>query len=232
MNEWLGVFNFVFVGLDVRLIVIWLDQVALLQAEVERVKGENHRLKDKLEEVNNNYNALKMHMMKLMQEQKEKTSSRENKEEEVEEKEQEEEEKKLEENGKSREGLLVPRQFMDLGLGSMSMSMNMNHVVETSGDAIIPSSDDPSRSSLSSCQEAGSGSLGNNVVEANREDTIKLSAETQDKLMSGVTPNKVDDQVEATMRKTRVSVRARSEAPMVRSPHTNIKYHFTSSTIN
>ncbi|TKY48726.1 WRKY transcription factor 31 [Spatholobus suberectus] len=46
------------------------SEMVVLQAELERMKVENHRLRNMLDQVNNNYNALQMHLVSLMQEQK------------------------------------------------------------------------------------------------------------------------------------------------------------------
>ncbi|CAL1412736.1 unnamed protein product [Linum trigynum] len=43
--------------------------MVVLQAELERVKVENLRLRDMLNQVNNNYSALQMHVMSLMHDQ-------------------------------------------------------------------------------------------------------------------------------------------------------------------
>lgn len=170
--------------------------MAVLQAEVERIKRENHRLRDMLDQVNTSYNALKMHIMKLMQDQKDEGDTQEHKRE-PEHEAFEGRTKEKKQIGNSR-GAIVPRQFMDLGLASMNAE---------------PDSEGPS---LSSCQDR-SGSPGNNVEVASRESGKGNETEDGDKIPKSSAPNnKVDDQVEATMRKTRVSVRARSEAPMVR----------------
>ena len=197
-------------------------QLAVLQAELERMKVENHRLRDMLDEVNTNYSALQMHLMNLMQEQKAKQAE-----------EQEVFDGKLEENKKKKrkqgESVLVPRHFMDLGLA-------------TNADA-----DGPSSSSLGRSQDR-SGSPGNNNMEvaskelvtskngnnANVGDEGLVFDQERKEFGRGIerenspsdqgygankiqrfSPPKNVDQAEATMRKARVSVRARSEAPMV-----------------
>ncbi|TKY66988.1 WRKY transcription factor 6 [Spatholobus suberectus] len=194
-------------------------ELAVLQAELERMKRENQKLRDTLDQVNTNYNALQMHLVNLTQEQKA---------EEVEEQEVfggKLEEKKHGDNG----GVLVPRQFMDLGLA-------------TNADT-----DEPSSSSGGRSQDR-SGSPGNNNVEVaskelgtsknngnvndegvvydqekkkycrgiEREDSPLGHAFAGDNKVPRFSPPKNNvDQAEATMRKARVSVRARSEAPMI-----------------
>lgn len=166
------------------------------------MKVENHRLKNTLEEMNTNYNALQMHLVSMMQDQKTEDAEK-----------QEVFDGKLEEKKQGAAnggGVLVPRQFMDLGLAS-----NVEN-------------DEPSSSSLGRSQDQ-SGSAGNNMEVGSKElATIKngnASDEREDSPSgqgcgadkvprSSLSKNNVD-QAEATMRKARVSVRARSEAPMV-----------------
>ncbi|KAF7805784.1 putative WRKY transcription factor 31 [Senna tora] len=165
------------------------DQVAVLQAEVDRIKEENERLSKRVAEVNTHINAVKMHIMNLMQDRKknkgeEETSDQDHKHQ------HQEQNKEIGNNNNNRsKGVLVPRQFMDLGLASIN---------DDEGDDDDDEDDDSEQQQASPCSgENPSGS--------------KQIGKTGDQR-----PNKVvdDDQVEATMRKTRVSVRARSEAPM------------------
>ena len=46
--------------------------MVVLQVELERMKVENHRLKNMLDQVNNNYNALQTHLVSLMKDQMDK----------------------------------------------------------------------------------------------------------------------------------------------------------------
>ncbi|XP_061356500.1 probable WRKY transcription factor 31 [Gastrolobium bilobum] len=191
------------------------NELAVLQAELERMKVENHRLRDMLDQLNTNYNALQMHLMNLMQDQK------------TEDAEEQVFDGKLKEKKQvERGGVLVPRQFMDLGL-------------TTNADT-----DEPSSSSLERTQDQ-SGSPGNNIEVASKElgtskngknvsdeglvydqdkkefdmgierdDSLSGQAFAADKVPRFSPPKNVD-QAEATMRKARVSVRVRSEAPMI-----------------
>ncbi|KAH7510517.1 hypothetical protein FEM48_ZijujUnG0103900 [Ziziphus jujuba var. spinosa] len=180
------------------------------KSELERMNAENQRLKDMLNQVTSNYNTLQMHLMTLMQNQKADNLSEghgvfDGKL---------ELEKKNSENG----GAVVPRQFMDLGLAATN-----------NGDT-----DEPS---LSSSEERRSGSAGNNIKNGHGDDQGPVLDQEKKEFDRGIGredgpdqsnshgwgPNKVPrlnsskeaDQTEATMRKARVSVRARSEAPMV-----------------
>jgi len=175
------------------------------------MKGENQKLRDALHQVNVNYDALQMHFMNLMQQKGEGVE------------EQEViggmlEEKKQGESG----GVLVPRQFMDLGLA-------------TNADTDEPSSSSGGRSqdrSGSPNAEVASKELGTSKNEnvndegfekekkeygrgGESEDSPSGHAFAGDKVPRFSPQRNNVEQAEATMRKARVSVRARSEAPMV-----------------
>ncbi|XP_068666240.1 probable WRKY transcription factor 31 [Aristolochia californica] len=199
-------------------------ELAALQAELDRMNEENQRLRGMLSQVSNNYNALQMHLVSLMQQQNHKTSDNSQPQENIEEK---MEEKKHDLGGG---GLIVPRQFMDLGPAA---------TIET---------DEPSQSSSEGRTHERSGSPQNNAEVVSKEyhsqniinngneivpfDQNKPDVgygrvgreDSPDRVSQGWGPNKapklasaknVDQASEATMRKARVSVRARSEAPMI-----------------
>ncbi|KAL6990753.1 hypothetical protein U1Q18_008874 [Sarracenia purpurea var. burkii] len=182
------------------------SELALLQVELERMNTENQRLKGMLSQVSNNYSALQIHMMTLIQQQKQQSSKSESTP----------EHEIIEGRSEDRkhevtEGPVVPRQFMDLGPGTGA---------ET---------DEPSLSS--SEERTHSGSLEDNKNEivplyqdkVNYRDGKAVGREGSPE-SEGWVPSKVpklnisksvDQTTEATMRKARVSVRARSEAPMI-----------------
>ncbi|QCD87959.1 WRKY transcription factor 33 [Vigna unguiculata] len=187
------------------------NKLVVLQAELERMKGENQKLRDALHQVNVNYDALQMHFMNLMQQKGEGVE------------EQEViggmlEEKKQGESG----GVLVPRQFMDLGLA-------------TNADTDEPSSSSGGRSqdrSGTPNAEVASKELGTSKNEnvndegfekekkeygrgGESEDSPSGHAFAGDKVPRFSPERNNVEQAEATMRKARVSVRARSEAPMI-----------------
>ncbi|KAL9296948.1 hypothetical protein ACSQ67_022844 [Phaseolus vulgaris] len=188
------------------------NEVAALQAELERMKRENQKLRNTLDQVNVNYDALQMHFMNLMQQQKAEEAE-----------EQEVIGGKLEEKKQGESsGVLVPRQFMDLGLA-------------TNADTDEPSSSSGGRSqdrSGSPHAEVASKELGTGKSEivndegydqekkeygrgVESEDSPSGHAFSGDKVPR-FSPQKSNvEQAEATMRKARVSVRARSEAPMI-----------------
>ncbi|KAL3509814.1 hypothetical protein ACH5RR_029215 [Cinchona calisaya] len=181
------------------------SELAVLQAELERLNGENRRLREVLNQVTNNYNNLQMHLMTVMQQQQQqdhpKTDNTSD--------DQENEGKVLEGiNTKHHQnGLMVPRQFMDLGLAGPTADTDVASLSSSEGR----SGRERSRSPKNNIEASTGGSNG-------REDS-------PDKSSQGWGPNKVqrlnhpsknvDQATEATMRKARVSVRARSEAPMI-----------------
>ena len=181
------------------LLCYWRLQLAVLQVEVERMKVENLRLKGMLNHVTSNYNALQMDLITLMPDQNSQYKNEQH-------------------YGKIKNNGIVPRQFMDLGL-----------VAATGGG-------DTEDLSLSPSEGGGrcdrSRSSGNNAENINEDGT----AFEQDKKGSGrgtdqreespdqgwgsnkvarFNSTKTVDQTEATIRKARVSVRARSEDAMV-----------------
>lgn len=166
-------------------------QLAVVQAELERMTGENRRLRDTLNQVTNNYTTLQMHLVTLMQQQQQHNDG------------------KIEDSKQTRHnnngGPMVPRQFMDLGLAAGGGP--------TDADEASLSS-----SSGRSGRERSQSPI-NNLDEASREDSPeKGSSWGSNKVARSGNASKngsVDQAAEATMRKARVSVRARSEAPMV-----------------
>ncbi|XP_019171769.1 PREDICTED: probable WRKY transcription factor 31 [Ipomoea nil] len=181
------------------------DEVAGLQAELERMNGENQRLKGMLTEVTNNYTALQMHLAALMQQKQQQQQKNSMAESEV-------VDRKSEEKKYEKEGSTVPRQFLDLG---------------PSGVTAAEQTDEPTHSPTTSSEEKTiSASPRNNNVDSSKH---KRSAREESPDLESWNPNKapksissssrpVDDNqasTDATMRKARVSVRARSEAPMI-----------------
>ncbi|XWS36781.1 hypothetical protein CRYUN_Cryun20dG0115400 [Craigia yunnanensis] len=186
------------------------NELAVLQAELGRMNAENQRLRNMLSQVSSNYNTVQMHLVTLMQQQ------RDGKAEKAEDQGQMMEEKL--EQKKPNGGLIVPRQFMDLGLAASAAA----------------DTDEPSQSSSEGRNHDRSGSPNNNTEVASKEFGLRKRGNSEegrgtgredspDQGSQGLGANKVPrfnssknvDQTEATMRKARVSVRARSEAPMI-----------------
>ncbi|KAJ6941229.1 WRKY transcription factor 31 isoform X1 [Populus alba x Populus x berolinensis] len=172
------------------LLCYWCLQLAVLRAEVERMKMENLRLKDMLTHATSNYNALQMDLITLLQGQNS-------------------HQKNEQHDGKNKDDGIVPRQFMDLGL-----------VAATGGgdteDLSLSTSEggrrrDPTRSSGNNAE--------NNNEDGTAEQDKKGTDQREESPDQGWGSNKdarfnstkTVDQTEATIRKARVSVRARSE---------------------
>lgn len=109
---------------------------------------------------------------------------------------------------------LIPRQFMDLGLASAAADNDEVSSMEINGasreTSISPSNEGSFRKEMVTFDPA--------KAKINREGSPEQSSQgwipnKSPKVLS--TSNNSDQAQEATMRKARVSVRARSEAPMV-----------------
>lgn len=171
-------------------------EMAQLQIELERMNTENRRLREMLSHVSNNYNTLQMHLMTLMQQQQQTTKPEHSENHEVVEK----------KAGEDHHNDVVPRQFMDLAPTGAAETL-----------------EEPSHSHSSSGERTLSGSPRNNNPELSRNKGIVGREESPES--EGWNPNKVpklnsskavvEHGADAAMRKARVSVRARSEAPMI-----------------
>lgn len=135
----------------------------VLKSEIERMNSENQRLKEMLNEANNNYNDLYMHLQTLIMLKHQKGVAEE-----------------------AKNGLTTHRQFADLGIPTAT---NANDVVSSSSD---------------------DGRMPPNEIGGEGHDQS-----TQNKFPIHSNINGVDQATEATIRKARVSVRARCEGPMV-----------------
>ncbi|KAB5569636.1 hypothetical protein DKX38_003429 [Salix brachista] len=172
------------------------SELAVLQAEVERMKVENLRLKGMLNHVTSNYNALQMDLITLMPDQN------------------------SQHDGKNKNNGIVPRQLMDLGLAAATGGAGDTE------DLSLSTSEGGRRRDRSR-------SSGNNAENNNEDGTVfeqdkkGLSGrgtdqreESPDQVwgsnkVARFNSEKTVDQTEATIRKARVSVRARSEDAMV-----------------
>ncbi|KAL7218920.1 hypothetical protein ACSBR2_012063 [Camellia fascicularis] len=171
-------------------------ELTVVQAELKRMNTENQRLRDMLDQVTGNYTTLQIHMMTLMQ-QKHNNNEKHDQNNMVVDDKSEENNKKH--SGNNGGGLMVPRQFMDLGLAatadtdehSLSSSEGRRSPVNN-GEAASKEGDDGGR------EDSPENGSNNKVARLNGLKNVDQAAPT-----------------EATMRKARVSVRARSEAPMI-----------------
>lgn len=161
------------------------------------MNAENQRLRDALNQVSSNYNTLQMHLITLTQHQNHR--DRDHKPESNSANGNSEENNNILHGGFSG-GQVVPRQFMDLGLASAAADANE--------PALSPSEGERLRSPLPVNNAAAKELCDDHAREDSPEDGSNKVAR--------LNPTKnVDQATEATMRKARVSVRARSEAPMV-----------------
>ncbi|KAI3456480.1 hypothetical protein Pfo_013143 [Paulownia fortunei] len=169
------------------------NELAQLQVELERMNAENQRLRGMLTQVSSNYSALQMHLVTLMQQQQNSRTDRSQEQEIV--------DRKSEEKKQEMGGPIVPRQFLDLGPGAANQMAD-------------------EQSNSSSEERTLSGSPQNNLeLSRNKRIGREESPESEGwapKKSPKLNPTKpVDQSADATMRKARVSVRARSEAPMI-----------------
>ncbi|XP_015899365.2 probable WRKY transcription factor 31 [Ziziphus jujuba] len=196
------------------------NKLAALRTEIDRMSVENERLKGLLNQVNNNYHVLHMHLKTVMQREKynQKTGTAV-------------EYKMI--NGlledQKQSGVVVPRQFMDMGRIPLPEKDDVNSQSSFEGRSginctnsgspkndIVESMECKTKTTSLSCKDSGR----NDNNHGDRDE------ESQEHEFSGWVSNKVpkfispkdEDQTPETMsmiRKARVSVRARCEASMM-----------------
>ncbi|QCD77158.1 probable WRKY transcription factor 31 [Vigna unguiculata] len=178
-------------------------ELAQMQVELQRMNAENKKLKEMLSHVTGNYTALQMHLMTLMH-QNQRTVNTEN----------EVVQGKAGDKNDGVGGGKVPRQFLDIGPSGAA---------EADDQVSDSSSDERTRSSTPQNNNIEVGTRdGARNVNAKRELGREESPDSESQgwatnKLQKVNPSNAIDQstTEATMRKARVSVRARSEAPMI-----------------
>ncbi|KAK4491930.1 hypothetical protein RD792_002712 [Penstemon davidsonii] len=174
------------------------NELALLQIELERMNVENQRLRGMLTQVNNNYTALQMHLATLMQQQQQHNSRPADSTQQHEIVERKSEEKK-QGNGVP----IVPRQFMDLAPG-------VEQTNSSSEERTISESPNNNNNNNNMME------LSRNKRKIGREETPESEGWAPNNKAPKLSPSKpIDQSNESAMRKARVSVRARSEAPMI-----------------
>ncbi|KAJ8761310.1 hypothetical protein K2173_001366 [Erythroxylum novogranatense] len=184
------------------------NELAKLQVELQRMNTENQRLRDMLSQVSKNYGALQMHLVTLMQQQQQKQLSH------GAESTQANELVELKSDDNKHE--VVPRQFMDLG-----PSAEADDISNSSSDERTRSGSPLKNGRLDKGQyDQENSSLRDGKMVGRERDQSPDESESQgwnpNKLQKLNSVNKgVDQSTEATMRRARVSVRARSEAPMI-----------------
>ncbi|XP_037493373.1 probable WRKY transcription factor 31 [Jatropha curcas] len=188
------------------------SELAQLQVELQRMNSENQRLRDMLSQVTNNYNALQMHLAALMQQQRHNLGTEAAQENEV-----------VQGKPDEKKHEVVPRQFLDLG-----PSAEADEISNSSSDERTRSSTPQTNIDAASVRNNGKLEMGSYDQEnSSFRDGKRIGREESPESESqGWNPNKlqklnssankgIDQSTEATMRKARVSVRARSEAPMI-----------------
>ncbi|CAA0835893.1 WRKY transcription factor 6 [Striga hermonthica] len=161
------------------------NELAQLQAELERMNAENQKLRGMLSQVSSNYSALQMHLLTLMQNSR--TDSPQHQERKSEE--------KTEEKGKS----MVPRQFLELGPNQTGDEQSNS----LSEERTLSESPRNQVDNVSKSKRPG------------REESPESEGWGPQKAPKLGKPAEQSAAAEPTMRKARVSVRARSEAPMI-----------------
>lgn len=173
------------------------NELAAMQAELGRMNEENQRLRGMLTQVTTSYQALQMHLVTLMQQRPQMMQPP-----------TQPEPPPPHQDGKA-EGAVVPRQFLDLGPSSGA-----------GGEA----AEEPSNSSTEAGSPRRSSSTGNKDQERGDSPDAPSTAAAwlPGRAMApqmgaaGAAGKSHDQQAQdANMRKARVSVRARSEAPII-----------------
>ncbi|KAI3941470.1 hypothetical protein MKW98_022477 [Papaver atlanticum] len=190
------------------------NELEALQQDLNRMNSENQKLKGMLHQVTNNYNTLQMQLVVLMQQKSPKIETS-----------QEHEMVNVAKHEENRVNEMIPRQFMDLGLATANTEVD-----ELSHSSSEGKSRDRSRTPINTSLEESSLQKKEMVLFDHQEKSeLGSSRDNEESLedhpSQGWVPNKIPklnvesqqqhQPMEATMRKPRVSVRARSEAPMI-----------------
>ncbi|ESQ55147.1 hypothetical protein EUTSA_v10026864mg [Eutrema salsugineum] len=185
---------------------------AQLQEELKKMKIENQRLREMLSQATNNFNSLQMQLVAVMRQQEQRISSQDHL-------------LATEGNAVGRKlpevQAMIPRQFMDLGPSSGAAE----HDAEVSSEerTMVLSGSPPSLLESSNPRESGKRLLGREESPesesnawGNPNKVPKHNPPSGNNNNSNGNGNVIDQSAaEATMRKARVSVRARSEATMI-----------------
>ncbi|KAJ6292363.1 hypothetical protein OIU78_024520 [Salix suchowensis] len=179
------------------------EKLAQLQVELQKMNTENRRLKDMLGQVTSNYSALQMHFVALMQQHQQQNHGKESNTE------QENVEGKSSEEKRHEDVVaLQPRPMsypIHLLMRGLLSGTPQNHVEDASpkNNAKLPH--DQEKSTFRDGKRIG------------REESPESESQTwkAQKLDPSAGRAAIEQSTDATMRKARVSVRARSEAPMI-----------------
>nr|QIN97392.1 WRKY55 transcription factor [Isatis tinctoria] len=185
---------------------------AQLQEGLTKMKIENQRLREMLSQATNNFNSLQMQLVAVMRQQEQRNSSQDHL-------------LATEGNAEGRKRqevqAMVPRQFMDLGPSSGAPE----HDAEVSSEerTMVRSGSPPSLLESSNPPDSGKRLLGREESPesesnawGNPNKVPKHNQTSGNNSNNNGNGNLIDQSAaEATMRKARVSVRARSEATMI-----------------
>ncbi|PON52119.1 WRKY domain containing protein [Parasponia andersonii] len=196
-------------------------KVAQLQVELQRINAENQKLREMLSHVTNNYSALQTHLMTVMQQQQQNHRA---------------DTTQQPQNTNDPQEVKHERQFLDLGPSATAetddqVSNNsssdertrsatpQNNILETaSKDNYVKYNSTISTTSKDVVPfDQDQSSIGKRI---GREESPESESQgwapiKVPKLNSGGGSKPIEQSADATMRKARVSVRARSEAPMI-----------------
>ncbi|EEE64720.1 hypothetical protein OsJ_19576 [Oryza sativa Japonica Group] len=212
--------------------------LAVTKAEIGRLSEENKRLKNMLSNVTTKYNSLQMQFVTLMQQRRSVLAAP------IHQQELLDPEKKEQEGSQQQQQQLIPRQFISLGSASLQPDVEAPHsVVVVGGDVCAPSSSNPDAAVPAMMPLPhfdhhnhhhpihGGRERGSSPAEADHHRHHQqeqpppppqqqqqlppswLPADKVPRFLPGKGPEPVPEA--ATMRKARVSVRARSDAPMI-----------------
>ncbi|XP_024960845.1 WRKY transcription factor 6-like [Cynara cardunculus var. scolymus] len=173
------------------------NELAVAQAQLEKMNTENQRLREALNQLTVNYNTLQSHLVTMMQQkQREEQSADDHK-------------TSNDGGGGGGEVMIVPRPFMDLGLAApTAVETDENSQSSSEGRSHDEHSRSPPIHTTIGQMEEGS-EHGSQVIRTGSNKVPRLSSSKNNNTTN------IDQATEATIRKARVSVRARSEAPMI-----------------
>lgn len=166
------------------------NELAVVQAELERMNMENQQLRQVLNQVTVKYNTLQTHLVTMMQQN------------------QPNEDRKTSNDG--GDSMLVPRPFMDLGLAAAPTAVETDENSQSSSENSHSRSPPVNNNAIDHREE--SPEQGSQVLRTGSNKVPRLSSSKNN---NNNTSTNIDQATEATIRKARVSVRARSEAPMI-----------------
>ncbi|MQM19977.1 hypothetical protein Taro_052991 [Colocasia esculenta] len=196
------------------------SELATMQAVLARMNEENQRLRGMLNQVAANYDALQLHLVQLMQQRNQRNEDPQN---------HEAVDQKMDANKLDNERpAMVPRQFIDLGpraaadgdeaSDSSTEVGSPAHTGSPSNNAEVASSDYRQRGSTGEIVPVDQDKPGDHGDDGGEDNVDRETQGWASNKLPRLNPSKsgaTEQSPEATMRKARVSVRARSEAPMI-----------------